>query len=454
MKILFLSHFFPPTDTSGAENYAFSIAKALVDEGHQVHVLCAGTWDTGENYWNGHTDEIYAGIQVRRLHLCWHKAPDPNRYLYDNPAIAKHLRDWLNEIRPDIVHVISCYTLSASVMQVCEEADLPVAVTLVDFWFLCPSLHLLRSDGSLCDGQTTPWDCLKCMLYQAKAYRWPAKFLRDRAIQPFLTAVSESTTVNQLRGLRGMALNMRERKQVMAEQLRRADIILAPSHFIGSIHSAVVDNLPMRLQPHGHDLDWLASYESRSPDGQLHFCYMGQIVHDKGVHVLVEAFLRLHAGPGVALDLWGSLENNSAYVEHIRELVARSNKIHLNGRFPRSQLADVLSQADVIIVPSVWYENHPLVIQEAFAAKIPVITSNLGGMAEFVKHGINGLLFERGNVNNLAQQMQRVIDEPRLLDRLRVGIPPVKTMEQEVDEIIAVYQQLHRQKCHHQSVRE
>lgn len=441
MKFLFLCHFFPPTHTSGAENYTFNLARALVQRGHHVQVLCAGTWDRGEHYWNGFTDEIVEGIRVRRIHLCWYKAPDSNRFLYDNPMTAQHLRDWLRELRPDIVHVTSCYTLSASVIPVCKEAGLPLVVTLVDFWFLCPSLHLLRSDGTLCDGQTTPWDCLRCMLYRAKAYRWPAKLLPDSAIQPALTALSKSS-LNRLRGLRGMALDMEARKRIAAQALRQADVVVAPSQFLGALHTAVIDGIQLRVQPYGHDLSWLANYRKRMPDGQLRFCYMGQIAHDKGVHVLIEAFIKLDAGPNVWLDIWGSLADGDPYAAHIQQLAARSGQVRLRGRFLRSQLGAVLSQADGVVAPSLWYENNPLVIQEAFAAEVPVIASNLGGMAEFVQHEVNGLLFEAGNADDLALQMRRIAKEPALLARLRSGIPPVKTIEQEVDELIAVYEQL------------
>lgn len=441
MKILLICHFFPPASTSGAENYTFHLARALVQKGHEVQVLCAGTWDNGEHYWNGFTDEVFEGIQVRRIHLCWHKAPDPNRYLYDNPMTAQHLRDWLREIQPDIVHVTSCYTLSASVIPVCKEAGLPLVVTLVDFWFLCPSLHLLRSDGLLCDGQTTPWDCLRCMLFRAKAYRWPAKVLPDSAIQPALTALSKSA-LNRSRSLRGMALNMEERKRITAQALCQADVVLAPSQFLGALHLAVIAGIPLRVHPYGHDLSWLADYQRREPDNDLRFCNMGQIAHDKGVHVLIEAFLKLDAGPNVWLDIWGGIGHGDSYAARIRQLAAQSDQIRLRGRFARSQLGDVLSKADAVVAPSLWYENNPLVIQEAYAAQVPVIASNLGGMAEFVQHEVNGLLFETGDVDDLALQMRRIVEDPALLEYLSAGIPPVRAIEQEVDELVAVYHQL------------
>lgn len=442
MRILFLCHFFPPTHTAGAENYTFNLAQALTLRGHEVQVLCTGGWDAGEDYWNGYSDDTYFGIKVRRLNLCWHKAPDPNRYLYDNPIVAEFLQDWLHHIRPDIVHITSCYTLSARVIQVCKDANLPVMLTLVDFWFLCPSLHLLRSNGELCDGQTAPWDCLKCLLFKTKAYSWPAKIMPDRLIQPILTVVSQHRSLSSRRGLRGMALNMAERKRFLSKQIHLADLVIAPSEFLASAHSTVMGDLPVRVQPYGHNLMWLTDRLPLSSTDILRFSYLGQIAYDKGVHILIEAFALLGDNPSIALDIWGGLDSDTPYISRIQSLAAQSRDIRLRGRFPRSQLADVLAQASVVVVPSIWYENNPLVIQEAFAAKVPVIATNLGGMSEFVKHEVNGLLFQRGNVKDLAKQMQRIIDEPSLLEQLRAGIPPVKTIEQEVDELVAIYRQL------------
>lgn len=97
--------------------------------------------------------------------------------------------------------------------------------------------------------------------------------------------------------------------------------------------------------------------------------------------------------------------------------------------------------------PQLWFENAPLVIQEAFAAKTPVITTNLGGMAEAVIHEVNGLLFERGDANDLSQQMQRVVEDPELLACLWDGMPPVKTIEEEVTELETTYLNLLKNKA-------
>ena len=103
--------------------------------------------------------------------------------------------------------------------------------------------------------------------------------------------------------------------------------------------------------------------------------------------------------------------------------------ILFRGGYNRQQLPDILADIDVVVVPSIWYENAPLVIQEAFAADIPVITTNLGGMSETVTHDVNGLLFERNDSDDLARQLRRVIDEVDLLEKLTGGIPPVRKFQ-------------------------
>ena len=110
--------------------------------------------------------------------------------------------------------------------------------------------------------------------------------------------------------------------------------------------------------------------------------------------------------------------------------------------FDREKLPSILANIDILVVPSIWYDNAPLVIQEAFASHTPVIATNLGGMAEQVHHEVNGLLFERGDVEDLSRQIYRICIDHFLLDRLIEGIPSVKTIEEEVSELESVYQNL------------
>jgi glycosyltransferase involved in cell wall biosynthesis len=94
---------------------------------------------------------------------------------------------------------------------------------------------------------------------------------------------------------------------------------------------------------------------------------------------------------------------------------------------------------DVLVVPSRWYENAPGVIFEAFAAGMPVIATNLGGMSGFVRPGKNGLLFALDDAEDLAVQLSTLIEDRSLLGRLRAGIGPVKTVGEYASELIELY---------------
>lgn len=440
MRVLFLANFYPPTHTAGTETYTHNIACELARRGHDVQVVCVGEWQQGKAYDNGVQDSLVDGVPVRRIHLNWRKAPDPNRYLYDNPLTASYLREWVTELRPDVVHLTSCYTLSASVIDVVKEAGIPLVVTLTDFWFICPSLQLLRGDGTLCDGQTDAWTCLACRLHETRLYQWSLHWLPEALRKQMLTAVSQRPFLNQRRGLRGRALDMADRKGILQRQIECADHIVAPSPTLARLMSGVLPDLPMTQQTHGHDLRWTEGLEDeRRVSGSLRWGYLGQILPVKGVHVLLDAWRLLPDANRPSLAIWGEVGQQPAYGRRIRKAAAELDGVTLHGRFPRSQLAAVMNQIDVVVVPSLWYENNPLVIQEAFAAGKPVVASALGGMRDFVAHNESGLLFRPNDPADLAAQVNLLTNEPATYERLKSGIPAVRSIEAEVGELERVY---------------
>ncbi|MER3457617.1 MAG: glycosyl transferase family 1, partial [Chloroflexota bacterium] len=114
-------------------------------------------------------------------------------------------------------------------------------------------------------------------------------------------------------------------------------------------------------------------------------------------------------------------------------------RITFAGAYDNRRVAEVLAGLDVCVVPSIWYENLPTIILEAQAWGTPVVTANLGGMAEMVHHDVDGLLFRPGDADDLARQLQRLLDEPDLLPRLRANAPPVMTLEEQMQALMEVY---------------
>jgi glycosyltransferase involved in cell wall biosynthesis len=442
MRILFITHFFPPTRNAGTENYTLGLAKAFLNKGHDVEVLCAEDWEYGDSYWNGVTEGFYEGVLVHRIHLNWLKASNPNRILYDSSPVEEWLDQFLREQKFDLVHITSVMTLGIGVMRSVKRAGLPLILTLMDFWFICPSIQLLRSDGSLCDGKTSVWQCQSCLLAGSHLFQRIQQIPISETVQSnFFETLSHVNFITKRRGLRGMLLNMSERKMNLTAALSLPDVILAHSKTVQQI---VNQNTSIRvdLLQNGQDLPWRDNLPPKKASGSLRFGYIGQIESIKGVHILVEAFQRAHIDEQAHLNIWGDLTRNPSYVKQIQLLSDHNPSINFLGRFDREQLATVLAEMDVLVVPSIWYENAPLVIQEAFAAGMPVVASNVGGMAEAVAHEVNGLLFERGDSDDLARQLKRIAEEPGLLDRLRYGIPMVKQVNEEMEELEQIYIEL------------
>lgn len=439
MHILLITHFFPPTHNAGTENYTLGLAQAFLTKGHEVQVVCAEDWHSGQAYWNGVTEDCYLGVPVIRIHLNWTKATNPNQVLFESVQVEQWLDQYLQSHRPDIIHVTSTYSLGVGLLRSARRVHIPLVLTLMDFWFLCPRTSLLRSDDELCDGRTTPWECQECLLTSSHLY------LRTRAVvssqlQPVLwSGIAHVPLLARRRGARGLALDMDRRKAELRKDLELPNLILAHSTFVQKmVAHAGLSQRVVHLS-NGLDLAWAVSYQGKKPSALVRFGYMGQITKIKGVHLLVQAFQQLAAQGRAHLTIWGDLKREPHYGQNLRDLVADHPAITLGGPFRRAQLAAVLADIDVLVVPSLWYENAPLVIAEAFVTHTPVIATNLGGMAEAVRHETNGLLFERGNVTDLCKQLARILDEPTLLPQLRNGIRSVKTIDQEVLQLETLY---------------
>ncbi|MBZ0258814.1 glycosyltransferase, partial [bacterium] len=166
---------------------------------------------------------------------------------------------------------------------------------------------------------------------------------------------------------------------------------------------------------------------SKPKQKPLCFTYVGTLVEHKGVHVLIEAFNQLPHG-GALLNVYGSMDEFTGYVKRIQDLVAHPG-IRLKGRAENQNIPNILAESDALIVPSIWFENSPITIHEAFLARVPVITSNFGGMADLVQDGVNGLLFEVGNATALAKCLKRCLDDSELLNRLKPDPASVKSLD-------------------------
>jgi glycosyltransferase involved in cell wall biosynthesis len=158
--------------------------------------------------------------------------------------------------------------------------------------------------------------------------------------------------------------------------------------------------------------------------------YVGGISWQKGVHVLITA---VNQHPKIKLTIVGDLVAFPDYVNELRGMAG--GNVTFAGRIPHAELWQTLADFDLIVVPTLWYETASLIVQEAFAAGVPVVASRIGVFPERVNDGVDGLLFPTGNADALADLLRHLHDNPQKLALLRAGIQPVFTIDEHVTAI-------------------
>jgi glycosyltransferase involved in cell wall biosynthesis len=174
----------------------------------------------------------------------------------------------------------------------------------------------------------------------------------------------------------------------------------------------------------------------RAQHGPLRIGFVGTLVWHQGVHVLIAAARALNGTFEVAIH--GDTNVFPDYVAELREAAAGA-PIRFAGGFDRGRMTEVYRSLDVLVVASLWPENSPLVIHEAFMQQIPVVAARIGGMPELVHDGANGLLYEPFSADALRSALQRLIDDRSYLDSLSRHISEVKTIQDDAREWQARY---------------
>jgi glycosyltransferase involved in cell wall biosynthesis len=441
LKVVIAVHHFPPNHNSGAELRAYRTAAWLRDHECDVRVVCVEHIDRGPDGGVSWEDGTYKGVPVRRLSLNLSKASDRFRWSYDNPWIESHVRDYLAQVEPDIFHMVSGYLFGAGALRAARALGIPAVITLTDYWFLCPHINLLRSDGKPCASPDTfdATACVRCKSEERRRFRIPAKVVPG-AVDWFWIHAFESGW-GRLCAFSDVADQFKRRNHTLMEALSAADALICPSRFlIEKLVARGIDRHKLILSSHGLDCSsWLPVSDIDEPDHVFRIGYMGQIAPHKGVHLLLEAFAQLRSDSQLELSICGDETVFPRYTRRLRELGRGDRRIKILGRYDYQHVAQILGRMDILVIPSTWNEIGPWVMYEAFQTKTPVVASDIPNMSYVVQHEENGLLFACGESTTLADQLQRLIDSPDLLAWLKGGIGPVKSIAEEMEELQDTY---------------
>lgn len=365
-KILFVHTLYYPNIIGGAEIMLQEQAEGLREKGYKVAVLATKEKGTlSIDYING--VKVYrAGIK----NIYWHFSnKKPHKYvriiwhLIDryNRLMNKDVKKVLELENPDVVvcHNVTGFSVSCFDQIACLK--IPIIQVLHDQYYLCANSNMYKK-GQACEQQ-----CISC------------KLLR-------LGHKNKTSKVSTVIGVSNYILNR----------------FLKFEYFNTAKPLCIYNAREIVAPPKKEDWDGVR---------ELSFGYIGNLAESKGVEFLINQFNMLNINTTLTIAGKGQLE----YENHLKDVSKSNKKIKFIG-FVDSNV--FYSQVDVVVMPSLWPDTFPGVAYEACANHIPVIASNIGGLPEMIKDGVNGLLFEVEKENALQEAILNIYNNPSLFNRL------------------------------------
>jgi len=398
MRILYMVHQFFPNYYTGTERLTLDLACHMQKMGHSPTVLtydpdpgCEGFESLSENVLV--KKYSYQGVPVVMLK----QIPSSRTYEIFQPAIDRAFKKL--RLDCDIVHVCHPKWVSAAA-RACEGNGCPVVLTLTDPWLLCPRETLIDREFWLCSGPQSGKKCVSVC---------------------------------------GFGQEMVDRCRDSLSLLDMTDRVVTSSAFTAALFRA--NGWKGGISIIRHSIDYRFIGTRRSDSSGITFGYIGTIALHKGLHILLRAFRKVSL-PGIALKVYGSALQHSTYATEVVDLARVDPRIQFMGSFTMEDLSRVMEGISVLVVPSVYYENYPLVLLIALAYKVPVIASKIGGIPEVIQDGINGFLFEPGDSNDLATIIEKIAKESVIVQRLRENIVSPRRIEEEALDYENIYRTL------------
>ena len=405
MKIMYLVHQFYPMYYTGTEKFVLSIANIQRLCGHKVKVVTYGFYDRDfyDREFEGlvYKEFVYNCIDVLVFSHKEHIGDIHERLAA--PECAEFAKSKLREFSPDLLHVGHAMRVS-SFIEAAADLGIPYIMTLTDFWMICSKAVMLDRDNKPCSSSEKGKACASC-------------FNQD----------SEKAGVISPRYIEAHKI------------LQGAKFIASPSRFLAKMFQQEFESLPIIVVPHGFNYDTIRQNRKKYSAGdKLVFGFCGTLSRHKGIEVLFDAVMKK---PNLCLKLkvYGS-GGDPLYVKELKSIT--DSRISFEGVYDERDVGRVFSGIDVSIVPSIWYENYPLVLHESLASRVPVVTTDIGGMAEKIEDGVNGYTFPVGDAEALAEIIEKIVGDPTLLNALKENLHNylLPTVEQEAWRYSEIYE--------------
>jgi len=413
MKILQINKFFYLK--GGAEKYFFDLSELLEKKGH--HVLVFSTKHPKNYKWPNQEDFVsYLDYSKKEGAL---KDLKKIFRIFSNREAKKKLAKLIEKEKPDIAHLHNIFHhLSSSIVSVLKKANIPIVLTLHDYKLFCPN-YKFYSQNKVC------YDCIKKKNFKSCVAK---KCVKNSRLKSYICA-----------------LEAKWHKYLKLTDM--IDAFIAPSQFIrnkaieAGIAKEKVFYLPNFIETPKNIIEQNSAQPAKN---NRYILFFGRISEEKGVDVLIKAFCRIAKKyPDWKLKIAGS----GPKIKNLKELALLEKKqIIFLGRQKKDKMQDLIADAYLTVMPSLWPENFPYSILESFMRQKPVIASNIGGLPELIENQITGLLAKPHNANDLAKKIEWAIEHPKKIRQIgktgQLKIIVLCNPEKHYRELINIYEKI------------
>ena len=437
MRVLYVLNHFLPFHTAGTEVYVWSLAKQFKTKRIEINVLIP-------NYNQSISDGyIYDSLQVYQFAEPSHV--DRSLIMgFRPPEGLDSFVSFLQLEKPDIVHfheITGSNGITLHHVQAAKRLGLKVLYTFHLSGLSCLTGTLVQNGMSICDGKIEILKCSQCYLRTKKLNTLQAFFLSVTSYATKIVGFDLTKLSNRFGTALGTTNLVAKKKSDLIKLVESCDKIIVLTNWYKEILiSNGISQYKIELIKQGLPTKKETVTIDHNYKDTFKFLFVGRISHFKGLHILVEAFQQLEENTA-ELDIYGQADDIE-YERDLKNMTLAMPFIQWKGILPHQNVVQLMAQYNALCLCSTFSEMSPLVIQEAFAAGIPVIASNVYGNAEQIKHGVNGLLFKFNDTADLLKQLQRCIHEKDLLRNLSSNILPPRSFEEVANEHIKLYNSL------------
>jgi glycosyltransferase involved in cell wall biosynthesis len=439
MKIVQVLNHFLPHQTAGTEVYTWALSKRLQQNNHEVTVIIPNYGET-----------VNVCYEYDSLTIIRFAEPSvTNRSLIMGKRIPEGIVAFKKLIefeKPDIVHfheLAGSNGITLHHVKAAKEAGAKIVMTFHLAGYTCRTGNLVYKGKELCDGVIKTNRCSVCYLH-SKGYKNYSPLLVPVSIALQKIGIDPTCWNNKLGTALGTAHLIQKIKEDFNQLIGLCDKVVVLTEWYKKVLLLNgVDSKKIVLIKQGLPLETIVSELKNNKVGNhpVRLMFLGRISPFKGLHLLLEALQSLPETK-ISLDIYGQ-PTEAAYEKNCRQLTEGKTNINWKGVLQQQEVVATMQNYDALCLCSTFSEMSPLVIQEAFAAGIPILASNVYGNAEQVRHDWNGLLFTFNSVTSLREQLRRCIDNPNLLNELKKNNSSARSFE----EVASDYDLLYRKIC-------